>query len=150
LPNSTGYTRGKNPNSHRNKPKVKAGEITVRLTQPALNYLAQFKNKTQVVEDLILAAAANAESKGYQELLPMHKVADFLNVPPHYVAKLLSQGELPFVMVGEARCVSLATLTDYRQSRDFARRQKLGELTNFLQEEGFYDLPSTGEPNESN
>jgi hypothetical protein len=61
LPNSTGYTRGKNPNSHRNKPKVKAGEITVRLTQPALDYLAQFKNKTQVVEDLILAAAVKAE-----------------------------------------------------------------------------------------
>jgi hypothetical protein len=67
MSNSTKYTRGKNPNSHRNKPKVKAGEITVRLTQPALNYLAQFKNKTQVVEDLILAAAANKQNHPQSE-----------------------------------------------------------------------------------
>jgi hypothetical protein len=65
------HTRGTHPNSIANldRSKDKAGSIRVRLVQPALDFLALFSNRTQVIEDLILAAAAKYPPTLYAALV---------------------------------------------------------------------------------
>lgn len=67
------------------------------------------------------------------------QAADFLNVSRPYLIKLLEQGEIPHIKVGTHRRVRFQDLMKYKEQRDMKRRQALQELTQFLQDEGFYD-----------
>ncbi|OUL17414.1 DNA-binding protein [Nostoc sp. T09] len=71
--------------------------------------------------------------------LTTQQAADFLNVSRPYLIKLLKQGEIPYIQVGSHRRVNFDDLTKYKQQRDEKRKQGLKELTQFLEEEGFYD-----------
>ncbi|NMF66313.1 helix-turn-helix domain-containing protein [Brasilonema octagenarum] len=73
------------------------------------------------------------------------QAAEFLNVSRPYVIKLLEQGEIPYIKVGSHRRVCFEDLVRYKEQRDKKRREALNELTQFLQDEGFYD-----EKNEEN
>lgn len=70
------------------------------------------------------------------------EAADFLNVSRPYLIKLLEQGEIPYTKVGSHRRICSQDVLTYKQQRDAKRRQKLSEITAFLQEEGFYDEDS--------
>lgn len=67
------------------------------------------------------------------------QAADFLNVSRPHLIKLLEQGEIPFIKVGTHRRVCFEDLVNYKQQRDIKRREGLKQLTQFLQDEGFYD-----------
>lgn len=67
------------------------------------------------------------------------QAADFLNVSRPYLIKLLEQGEIPHIKVGTHRRVPFQDVMKYKEQRDMKRRQALQELTQFLQDEGFYD-----------
>jgi excisionase family DNA binding protein len=67
------------------------------------------------------------------------QAADFLNVSRPYLIKLLEQGEIPYIKVGSHRRIRFEDLMEYKQQRNTKRREGLKELTQFLQDEGFYD-----------
>ncbi|KYC40537.1 DNA-binding protein [Scytonema hofmannii PCC 7110] len=67
------------------------------------------------------------------------QAADFLNVSRPYLIKLLEQEDIPYIKVGTHRRVLFRDLMKYKEQRDIKRRQALQELTEFLQDEGFYD-----------
>lgn len=79
-------------------------------------------------------------SIGIQEQqLTTQQSAEFLNVSRPHLIKLLEQGEIPFIKVGTHRRVCFEDLMKYKQQRHIKRREGLNQLTQFLQEEGFYD-----------
>jgi len=67
------------------------------------------------------------------------EAADFLNVSRPYLLKLLEQGKIDFIKVGSHRRVNLQDLLKYKEQRDMKRREGMQEMTQFMQEEGFYD-----------
>ena len=71
--------------------------------------------------------------------LTTQEAAEILNVSRPFFIKLLEQGEIPFVKVGSHRRVIFSDLMAYKEQRKVKRHQGLKELTNFLQEEGFYE-----------
>lgn len=66
------------------------------------------------------------------------EAADLLNVSRPYLIKLLEQGDIPYICVGSHRRIRSQDLIDYKNKRNVGRRTKIRELTEFLQEEGFY------------
>ncbi|HCF28824.1 MAG TPA: DNA-binding protein [Cyanobacteria bacterium UBA11049] len=71
--------------------------------------------------------------------LTTQEAADLLNVSRPFLVKLLEQGEIPYIKVGSHRRIQFEDLTAYKQRRDRERRQNLRELTQFSQDEGFYE-----------
>jgi excisionase family DNA binding protein len=71
------------------------------------------------------------------------QAADLLNVSRPHLIKLLEQGEIPYIRVGTHRRVCFEDLMTYKQQRDIKRREGLKQLTQFLQNEGFYDEESS-------
>lgn len=78
-----------------------------------------------------------------EQELTTQQAAEMLNISRPYLIKLLEQGEIPYIMVGTHRRVRFEDLMKYKQQRDNKRRQGLKELTEFLQDEGFYDEDSS-------
>jgi excisionase family DNA binding protein len=66
--------------------------------------------------------------------LTTQEVADYLNVPCSYVAKLIESGKLPARMVGRRRHVSFADLLKFDEEDRKARRTALDELRRIDQE----------------
>lgn len=79
-----------------------------------------------------------------QQEMTTQEAADFLNVSRPYLIKLLEQGEIPYIKVGSHRRVNLSDLTKYKQERDKKRREGMKQLSQFLQEEGFYNEEGIG------
>jgi len=71
--------------------------------------------------------------------LTSQQAADILNVSRPFLIKLLDQGEIPYIKVGSHRRIQFQDLMAYKQQRGLKRRQSLQELTQFSQDEGFYE-----------
>lgn len=71
--------------------------------------------------------------------LTTQQAADILNVSPLFLVKLLDEGAIPYIKVDSHRRIRFKDLIIYREQRKVMRRQGLKELTQFLQEEGFYE-----------
>lgn len=71
--------------------------------------------------------------------LTSQQAADILNVSRPFLIKLLDQGEIPYIKVGSHRRIQFQDLMAYKQQRDLKRWQSLQELTQFGQDEGFYE-----------
>jgi len=71
--------------------------------------------------------------------LTTQQAADILNVSRRFLVKLLDEGAIPYIKVGSHRRIRFKDLIIYQEQRKVMRRQGLKELTQFLQEEGFYE-----------
>ena len=71
--------------------------------------------------------------------LTTQQAANILNVSRPFLVKLLDEGSIPYIKVGSHRRIRFKDLIIYREQRKVMRRQGLKELTQFLQEEGFYE-----------
>ncbi|MCU0542060.1 MAG: helix-turn-helix domain-containing protein [Oscillatoriaceae cyanobacterium Prado104] len=71
--------------------------------------------------------------------LTVHQAADLLNVSRKFLVKLLDEGAIPYIEVGSHRRILFQDLMTYKEQRKVQRRQALKELTQFLQDEGFYE-----------
>lgn len=76
--------------------------------------------------------------------LTTQEAADLLNVSRPFLVKLLEQGEIPYIKVGSHRRIRFDDLMGYKQRREQDRRQNLRELTQFSQDEGFYEAEELG------
>lgn len=74
-----------------------------------------------------------------EQELTTQQAADFLNVSRPFLIKLLEQGEIPHIKVGTHRRIRSQDLMRYKEQRDIKRQEGLKELTQFLQDEGFYE-----------
>ena len=75
----------------------------------------------------------------YNRELTTQQAANILNVSRPFLVKLLDEGAIPYIKVGSHRRIRFKDLIIYREQRKVMRRQGLKELTQFLQEEGFYE-----------
>ena len=71
--------------------------------------------------------------------LTTQEAAEILNVSRPFLIKLLEKGEIPYLKVGSHRRVIFQDLITYQEQRKVKRRKGLEELTEFLQDEGFYE-----------
>jgi len=67
------------------------------------------------------------------------EAAELLNVPRPYLIKLLEEGKIPYTKVGLHQYIRYEDVMAYKKQRDTQRREGLRELTQFLQDEGFYE-----------
>lgn len=67
------------------------------------------------------------------------QAAEILHVSRPYLTRLLTDGAIPFHMIGTHRRVFLQDVVHYRHQRDAARRQALGEMIRDADEAGLYD-----------
>jgi len=74
-----------------------------------------------------------------EQEMTTQEAADFLNVSRPYLIKLLERGEIQYTKVGSHRRVNLLDLIKYKDKRDKKRHEGIKELSQFLQEEGFYN-----------
>ncbi len=94
----------------------------------------------QVVHAMALGQAISIAPQ--EQEMTTQQAADILNVSRPYLIKLLEQGEIPCIKVGTHRRVRSQDLMTYKQQRDIKRREGLKEMSQFLQNEGFYDEES--------
>lgn len=94
----------------------------------------------QVVHAMALGQAISVAPQ--EQEMTTQQAADILNVSRPYLIKLLEQGEIPYINVGTHRRVRSQDLMTYKQQRDIKRREGLKEMSQFLQNEGFYDEES--------
>jgi excisionase family DNA binding protein len=71
--------------------------------------------------------------------LTTQEAANILNVSRPFLVKLLENGEIPHIKVGSHRRILFQDVMIYKEQRKVKRRQGLKELTQFLQDEGFYE-----------
>lgn len=71
--------------------------------------------------------------------LTTQQAADILNVSRLFIVKLLDEGSIPYIKVDSHRRIRFKDLIIYREQRKVMRRQGLKDLSQFLQEEGFYE-----------
>lgn len=83
--------------------------------------------------DLIITIApATAE-------LTTQQAAEALNVSRPYLIKLLTEGTIPYFMVGTHRRIRSQDLEAYQAQRNTQRRRSLNELTQIMEEEGLFN-----------
>jgi excisionase family DNA binding protein len=71
--------------------------------------------------------------------LTTQEAAELLKVSRPFFIKLLKEGAIPYIEVGKHRRVLFQDVITYKEQRQVKRRQGMKELSQFLQEEGFYD-----------
>jgi excisionase family DNA binding protein len=67
------------------------------------------------------------------------EAADILNVSRPFLVKLLDQGEIPHIKVGNHRRLRLEHLTSYKEQRDNKRHKLLDQLIEMTEEAGLYE-----------
>lgn len=73
-------------------------------------------------------------------LLTTNEAANLLNVSRPYLIKLLDREEIPSApRVGTHRRIKAQDVLAYKEARDRKRRHSMQGLSDFLQEEGFYN-----------
>ncbi|MEG4804925.1 helix-turn-helix domain-containing protein [Microcoleus sp. ARI1-B5] len=70
--------------------------------------------------------------------LTTQEAAELLKVSRPFFIKLLKEGAIPYIEVGKHRRVLFQDVITYKEQRQVKRRQGMKELSQFLQEEGFY------------
>jgi len=91
----------------------------------------------QVMHAFVLGQSISIVSQ--EQEMTTQEAADFLNVSRPYLIKLLEQGKVPYNKVGSQQRLTLLDLMKYKEDRDVKRREGMKELSQFLQEEGFYN-----------
>ena len=77
-------------------------------------------------------------------LVPHHRelttqeAAELLNVSRPFVSQLLDRAEMPYVKVGSHRRIRVSDVLDYQKRQQVRTHAALAELTQIVQEEGFY------------
>jgi excisionase family DNA binding protein len=99
----------------------------------------------QPVYEILLDIVRNMSAGQEISIVPINKqltsqeAADLINVSRPYMIKLLDNQEISHFKVGTHRRILLGDLIAYKEQRASIRQDKLQEMTEFLQEEGFYD-----------
>lgn len=73
------------------------------------------------------------------EYMTIEETADFLNVSPAYVNKMLKNRELSYTQVGKRRKIKTKDVVQYQQIRDKKRNRLLNNFSQGLKEDGLYD-----------
>lgn len=87
----------------------------------------------------LMAAGKGVSVRAVDRELTTQEAAILLNMPQHFLLKLLEQGDILYNIFGSHQRIHFADLIAYRQERDRKRREALDELTQMSQDEGFYD-----------
>jgi excisionase family DNA binding protein len=72
--------------------------------------------------------------------LSTQEAAELLGVSRPTLVKLLEEGALPYEQPGRHRRVKLADVLAYKEARSFEQRRAIDEMTEFAQENGFYEV----------
>ncbi|MGL5059354.1 MAG: excisionase family DNA-binding protein, partial [Microcoleus sp.] len=83
----------------------------------------------------LMAAGRAVSLVPIEQNLTVEEAAILLNVSKLFTIKLLSEGEIKYVMVGSEQRICLADLMAYKKHRSVKRREILRELAEFSQEE---------------
>ena len=81
----------------------------------------------RAAEVLVREDGLTMKSIGHQ--LSIQGAADILNVPRHYMSRLLDEGAIPHTDFGVSRRVYLTDLLAYKKIRDAKRREGLRQMT---------------------
>ncbi|GEM_PF-5778396 len=73
------------------------------------------------------------------ETMTLQEATNFLNVPETYLLKLIQEGNIPSVRIETQQRVYKKDIMNYKEKQRKKRRQELNQLTEFLQDNGFYD-----------
>ncbi len=71
--------------------------------------------------------------------LTIQEAANLLNVSQPFLIKLLEEGKIPCFKAGLQQFICSEDVIKYKKQRDTQRREGLRKLTQFLQNEGFYE-----------
>ncbi|AFZ30555.1 DNA binding domain protein, excisionase family [Gloeocapsa sp. PCC 7428] len=114
---------------------------TAKLVSPKGEEILVSESTYQVLRQVIEAIKAGRAITivSHEQELTTQQAANLLNVSRPYLIKLLEQGEIPHIKVGTHRRVRFQDLMQYKEQRDSKRREAMKQLTQFLQDEGFYD-----------
>lgn len=88
----------------------------------------------QVAFDLLMRVLAELANGNAVTIVPINaelttqQAADLLNVSRPYLVDLLTQGKLPFRMVGTRRRIKFSDLVDYKKRDEAAAKAVLDEL----------------------
>ena len=115
--------------------------LKVKLVQVGSEAIALPESLYQLLSQAVhLMAAGRAVSLvPIEQDMTVEESAILLNVSPEFVVKLLNDGEIPHLKVGNQRRISLASAIAYKQQHIIKRREILKELAQFSQEEELQD-----------
>lgn len=91
----------------------------------------------QIVHAMASGQAFSVEPHNRE--LTTQEAAELLKVSRPFFVKLLKEGAIPYIEVGKHRRVLFQDVITYKEQRQVKRRQGMKELSQFLQEEGFYE-----------
>lgn len=100
------------------------------------------ENESQIILDVLTDLRQGKSVSIVSDLTYMttQQAAEVLNVSRPYLIKILDQGEIPFIKVGNRRKILEKDVFSYKERRDKERRQILREFSIGIYEDGLYDL----------
>jgi excisionase family DNA binding protein len=79
----------------------------------------------------------------HNTMLTTQEAADLINVSRPTLVRLLTDGEIPYVMRGRHRRVMLRDILDYRERTRRDRRQALDQMAADAEDDGLYEATAT-------